>query len=129
MFNLFELLCAPDLNPYRQMMFEYPPLVIFLVTFVVLGSFGINGLLVALINESILEKNQARLEADRIERELKRKIIQSQCRDLFDRMDTNQNRVLPRQELMKCKAEVAKILENSGVVFRREDIVHNVVHL
>merc|ERR1719158_750423 len=37
-------------------------------------------------------------------------------------MDTNQNRVLPRQELMKCKGEIAKILENSGVVFRRDDI-------
>ena len=36
-------------------MFANPPLVVFLVVFIILGSFGINGLLVALINESILD--------------------------------------------------------------------------
>merc|ERR1719197_2085813 len=103
MFVLFELICAPDLQPFKGVMFQHPPLVVFLIIFVVLGSFGINGLLVALINESILEKNQARLEADRIEREAKRKMMQQRCREVYDAIDVNGNRVLPRNEIMKCK--------------------------
>ena len=39
----------------KEAMFANPPLIIFLVVFIILGSFGINGLLVALINESILD--------------------------------------------------------------------------
>merc|ERR1712176_753354 len=45
MFSLFELICAPDLAPYKTVMFQFPLLSAFLVTFVILGSFGINGLL------------------------------------------------------------------------------------
>mmetsp|Transcript_151186 Transcript_151186/g.263481 ORF Transcript_151186/g.263481 Transcript_151186/m.263481 type:complete len:679 (-) Transcript_151186:40-2076(-) len=122
MFNLFELLAAPDLVPYRAIMFKYPPLVVFLVSFIILGSFGINGLLVALINESILEKNQARLEADRIERESKRKIMQQRCREVFDAIDVNKNRVLPRSEIMKCKGAIMQLFETSGVNFRSHDL-------
>lgn len=122
MFALFELISAPDLEPYEQIMFQNPPLVFFLIVFIVLGSFGINGLLVALINESILEKNQARIEADRIDREWKRKLMQQQCRELFDQLDVNQNRVLPRTELMKCKGQIAKLFEVAGVNFQRNDL-------
>lgn len=122
MFALFELISAPDLQPYRQIMFHNPPLVFFLIIFIILGSFGINGLLVALINESILEKNQARIEADRIDREWKRKLMQQQCRALFDELDVNQNRVLPRSELMKCKGQIAKLFEVAGVNFQRNDL-------
>eukprot|EP00438_Fugacium_kawagutii_P006717 Skav219129 [mRNA] locus=scaffold1574:544820:549024:+ [translate_table: standard] len=49
----------------------------------------INGLLVALINESILEKNQARIEADRMDRETKRKAMQQRCGELFDELDVH----------------------------------------
>lgn len=122
MFNLFELLCAPDLVVYRHIMFQYPPLVVFLITFIVLGSFGINGLLVALINESILEKNQARIEADRMEREAKRKLMQQRCREVFDSIDVNGNRVLPRNEIMKCKGLIHQLFEESGAVFRSHDL-------
>lgn len=122
MFNLFELLCAPDLEVYHSIMFEYPSLVVFLVSFIILGSFGINGLLVALINESILEKNQARLEADRLERESKRKIMQQRCRELFDSIDVNNNRVLPRSEIIKCKDQIMLLFEASGVNFRSHDL-------
>lgn len=122
MFALFELISAPDLQPYELIMFRNPPLVFFLIAFIILGSFGINGLLVALINESILEKNQARIEADRIDREWKRKLMQQQCRDLFDQLDVNQNRVLPRTELMKCKGQIAKLFEVAGVNFQRNDL-------
>ena len=43
----------------QEAMFANPPLVVFLVVFIILGSFGINGLLVALINESILDSLHA----------------------------------------------------------------------
>eukprot|EP00931_Biecheleriopsis_adriatica_P045173 TRINITY_DN25894_c0_g1_i1.p1 TRINITY_DN25894_c0_g1~~TRINITY_DN25894_c0_g1_i1.p1 ORF type:complete len:735 (+),score=113.99 TRINITY_DN25894_c0_g1_i1:15-2219(+) len=122
MFALFELISAPDLQPYRAVMFQNPPLVCFLVIFIILGSFGINGLLVALINESILEKNQARIEAERMERETKRKAMQQRCREIFDTLDVNKNRVLPRDELMKCTSQIANLFEALGVNFQRHDL-------
>eukprot|EP00439_Symbiodinium_sp_Y106_P079778 s60_g18.t1 len=122
MFALFELITAPDLAPYREAMFANPPLVVFLVVFIILGSFGINGLLVALINESILEKNQARIEADRMDRETKRKTMQQRCGELFDEMDVNRNRVLPRDEIKQCTEQIAELLESYGVNFQRADL-------
>ncbi|OLQ12160.1 hypothetical protein AK812_SmicGene3970 [Symbiodinium microadriaticum] len=122
MFALFELITAPDLAPYREAMFANPPLVVFLVVFIILGSFGINGLLVALINESILEKNQARIEADRMDRETKRKTMQQRCGELFDEMDMNRNRVLPRDEIKQCTEQIAELLESYGVNFQRADL-------
>ncbi|CAK9004250.1 Voltage-dependent L-type calcium channel subunit alpha-1S (FGalpha1S) (Voltage-gated calcium channel subunit alpha Cav1.1) [Durusdinium trenchii] len=122
MFALFELITAPDLAPYKAAMFANPPLVVFLVIFIVLGSFGINGLLVALINESILEKNQARIEADRIDREFKRKDLQQRCGELFDELDVHHNRVLPRDEIRQVTEQVALLLESFGVNFQRADL-------
>ncbi|CAJ1358414.1 unnamed protein product [Effrenium voratum] len=122
MFALFELITAPDLAPYRAAMFANPPLVIFLVIFIILGSFGINGLLVALINESILEKNQARIEADRMDREAKRKTMQQRCGELFDELDVHRNRVLPRDEIRQCTEQIAILLESYGVNFQRADL-------
>jgi len=122
MFALFVLISAPDLGPYRAVMFDNPPLVVFLVTFIILGSFGINGLLVALINESILEKNQARIEAERMEREAKRKEMQQRCREIFDGLDVNKNRVLPRSELVNCTDQIASVFESLGVNFQRNDL-------
>ncbi|CAE7607213.1 Scn4a [Symbiodinium natans] len=122
MFALFELITAPDLAPYREAMFANPPLVVFLVVFIILGSFGINGLLVALINESILEKNQARIEADRMDRETKRKTMQQRCGELFDELDVNNNRVLPRDEIKQCTDQIAELLESYGVNFQRPDL-------
>eukprot|EP00930_Biecheleria_cincta_P086928 TRINITY_DN76183_c0_g1_i1.p1 TRINITY_DN76183_c0_g1~~TRINITY_DN76183_c0_g1_i1.p1 ORF type:complete len:598 (-),score=102.84 TRINITY_DN76183_c0_g1_i1:80-1777(-) len=122
MFALFELISAPDLNPYKAVMFENPALVCFLVAFIIIGSFGINGLLVALINESILEKNQARIEAERLDREAKRKVMQQRCRELFDELDKNKNRVLPRAVLMKCTDRIAQLFESLGVNFQRNDL-------
>eukprot|EP00404_Azadinium_spinosum_P002649 CAMPEP_0180420748 /NCGR_PEP_ID=MMETSP1036_2-20121128/2791_1 /TAXON_ID=632150 /ORGANISM="Azadinium spinosum, Strain 3D9" /LENGTH=283 /DNA_ID=CAMNT_0022425983 /DNA_START=214 /DNA_END=1062 /DNA_ORIENTATION=- len=122
MFALFQLISAPDLAPYKAIMFRNPPLVVFLITFIILGSFGINGLLVALINESILEKNQARIEAERMERESKRKMMQYRCRELFDELDVNKNRVLPRSELMSCTSQIAQLFESIGVNFHRNDL-------
>mmetsp|Transcript_13988 Transcript_13988/g.32874 ORF Transcript_13988/g.32874 Transcript_13988/m.32874 type:complete len:588 (-) Transcript_13988:153-1916(-) len=122
MFSLFELITSPDLDPYRSIMFKNPPLVIFLVIFIILGSFGINGLLVALINESILEKNQARLEADRMDREYRRKQMQDHCKELFDSLDVNKNRVLPREKLMQVTTQLAEFFESMGFNFQRKDL-------
>jgi len=122
MCSLFELISAPSLAQYKGILFDNPPLIIFLIIFIIFGSFGINGLLVALINESILEKNQARIEAERIERDVKRRELQHHCQDLFDLIDINKNRVLPRSELAKCTKEIASLFENLGVNFQHNDL-------
>jgi len=123
MYSLFQLMCAPDLRPWHDDgLFDYPGLVCFLVTFIIVGSFGVNGLLVALINESILERNQARIEAERLDREAKRTIVLRSCHDIFDRIDVHKNRVLPRSELSKCKDDIADLIEHVNIDFRAQDL-------
>lgn len=122
MYFLFELIVAPNLKAYRAAMFKNPPLIVFLVTFVILGSFGVNGIVVALINESILDKNQARQEADRLEREYKRNVLKNMARDLFDQLDVNKNRVVPRSEFQKHKRFIARLFEQAGANFQTNDL-------
>eukprot|EP00913_Durusdinium_trenchii_P000206 g188.t1 len=68
------------------------------------------------------EKNQARIEADRIDREFKRKDLQQRCGELFDELDVHHNRVLPRDEIRQVTEQVALLLESFGVNFQRADL-------
>lgn len=122
MLTLFELVCAPNVLLWHDAMFKDILLTCFLVVFIVLGSFGINGMLISLINESILEKNMARNEADRMDREARRKVLHTKSGKLFDEKDTTKSRVLRRDDLMECKPQLAKLFQSLGVNFRLHDI-------
>lgn len=87
MFTLFQILASPSIGSYREVIFHYPPLVAFLVVFVIFGSFGISGILTGVITEAIIEKNQARIEEERVQREKKRHFLEEQSGLLFDEVD------------------------------------------
>lgn len=76
----------------------------------------------ALINESILEKNQVRMEAERVQREIKRRRVQRQCFNFFDSIDVNNNRVLPIEELSSQVDNIASVLERNGVIYQLSDL-------
>lgn len=122
MFTLFELIVAPNLAAYRKVMFENPLVCVFFVVFVILGSFGVNGIVVALINENILEKNEARKEAERLDREYKRTVLKNMARELFDQLDENKNRVVERSWLLKHKPYIIELFGHAHANFQIIDL-------
>merc|ERR1711933_677519 len=75
MLTLFELMSNPDMNPYHGMRGTFPFLTIFLMVFIIFGSFGMIALLTGVISESMFEKNAMKLDSERIERERRRKAL------------------------------------------------------
>lgn len=90
MLSLFELMSDPgNLKIYHSSMGVFPVLTIFLIAFVIFGSFGMIALLTGVISESMFDKNQARVQELRQERERNREIMRQKCIDLFDLVDKN----------------------------------------
>jgi len=72
MLTLFVLMSSPDLPLFIEqegLLFERPLLLIFLMSFIVIGSFGMIALLTGVISESMFEKNQLRMEEARKEQD------------------------------------------------------------
>lgn len=65
MLTLFVLMSSPNMPMYIQqdnLLTDKPGLTLFLVGFVIIGSFGMIALLTGVISESMFEKNQLRME-------------------------------------------------------------------
>jgi len=105
-------------------MYNDPLLVSFIVIFVLFGSFGINGLLTGVISESIIEKNTARIEEQRQERETKRRMLEHFAAELFDEIDSERVGSLGRQDLLKYKDQIASLFASAGVAFPCYDFEH-----
>merc|ERR1719313_2864312 len=58
--TLFELMLNPYLVPYHGVLGRFKIITIFLLCFVVFGSFGMVALLTGVINEQMFEKNEVR---------------------------------------------------------------------
>ena len=52
------------------------------------------------------EKNQARIEADRMDRETKRKTMQQRCGELFDEMDMRLGLFLPESATQNPQIQI-----------------------
>eukprot|EP00811_Abedinium_folium_P034440 NODE_731_length_2800_cov_8.974186.p1 GENE.NODE_731_length_2800_cov_8.974186~~NODE_731_length_2800_cov_8.974186.p1 ORF type:complete len:683 (-),score=164.96 NODE_731_length_2800_cov_8.974186:489-2537(-) len=122
MLTLFDLIAAPDIKKYHGLMFEHPALLVFIVTFIILGSLGINGLLIALVNEGILQKSHARNKADRVDHELLRAHIMQSCLELFDSLDVDKTHGLLPALLKSHSAKIEFLLERCGVYVARSDL-------
>merc|ERR1719359_1130004 len=89
MMSLFEITAQPDLSMYQEVLFNYPLLMLFLVMWVVFGSFGMIAMLTGVISESMFEKNQARIEELRLEHEEKRQQIRKWSSEKFEGLPKN----------------------------------------
>jgi len=83
----------------------------------VFGSFGISGLLTGVITESIIDKNQARIEEQRQEREAKHRLLEEQAGVLYDEM-------LEEKEVEMDDDECEVCLSIEDLVYHREHIEH-----
>jgi len=91
MLSLFELMSNPgNLALYHDLMGDFPLLTLFLVAFVIFGSFGMIALLTGVISESMFDKNQTRVQELRAEREQKRQILKQKCHELYDLVDKDE---------------------------------------
>jgi len=124
MLTLFELMSQPDLTQYDAVIADRPSILPFLVSFIIFGSFGMIALLSGVISESMFEKNQAKVEAERSDRELKRVRFQEQCQDLFARIDADGDGLVSGEELCLWKGEIVALLGTAGVPFTDLQMKH-----
>jgi len=124
MFTLFEIMASPNLGSYRDVIFDYPPLVWFLVVFVIFGSFGVSGLLAGVITESIIDKNQARIEEQRVARESKRKVMERESAELFEDLDVENKGTLTHDDIMGSVDHISALFSGAGVGFPQYDFAN-----
>lgn len=84
MFTLFQLMVQPNLTEYEVQLMDKPLFTIFIVVFIIFGSFGMIALLTGVISEAMFQKNQVKLEEERQDRETTRSALLDYCKQLFD---------------------------------------------
>merc|ERR1719261_2363981 len=91
--TLFELMLNPYLLPYHHngILGHYRILTVFLLCFVIFGSFGMIALLTGVINEQMFEKNEFRNQELKAEREARHREVMRLCGAAFDTIQQNTN--------------------------------------
>lgn len=128
MLTLFELMVNPYLDPYHVVFWEHPILTVFILGFVIFGSFGMIALLTGVIHENMFEKNQLRAEEHRQERDNKRKTLLKSCGLIFDELGTGG---IPKERFSELDELLPKVLELFKVhgIHLVEDDLCNVIDM
>jgi len=95
MLSLFELVVNPDIRSYHEIFGTHVWLTTFIFTFIIFGGFGMVALLTGVISESMFEKNQVKMEEERLEREERRSILKELCSDFFDEVMEEESESIP----------------------------------
>jgi len=127
MLTLFEIMSSPTLEDYEDVMFERPSMAVFIIVFIIFGSFGMIALLTGVISESMFDKNNLKMEEERIERENMRKMLIRTCERLFDQLpsQSGENRRLEGAftwEVQGLLPQIATLFESEGVDYAGEDL-------
>lgn len=127
MLTLFELMSSPTLEEYEAIMWERPCMAAFIIVFIIFGSFGMIALLTGVISESMFDKNNLRMEEERLERENMRKMLIRTCEALFD--DLSSQCMTPSRaegaftwEVHELLPQIAALFESEGVDYAGEDL-------
>jgi len=124
MFTLFDVMTSPDFMEYHHVLGDHCAFGVFLVFFIIFGSFGMLALLTGVISESMFEKNQVKIEEERVERESKRKLIGLRCSELFDEAKVNADGDAEKEEIFSMVPYIAQMLENHSVPYASHEIEH-----
>jgi len=120
--TLFELMSQPDLTPYHDRLQNNIALTIFLVMFVIMGSFGMVALLTGVITEAMFEKNQARNEEERAERDQKRLKLAERLALLYDQAGLDAEQGSSWEEIEAITPLIEAVLQASEVEYKPEDL-------
>jgi len=127
MFTLFEIMASPTLEDYEDIIWDRPCMAVFIIAFIIFGSFGMIALLTGVISESMFDKNNLRMEEERMERENTRKLLVLTCEKLFDQLPS-QDQDKPRSdgaytwEVLGLLPQIATLFESEGIDYASEDL-------
>jgi len=120
--TLFNLMVAPQLEPYQGMMSNGHVLGVIISIFVILGSFGLFALITGVVIENMFEMKRVKVEEDLAEHAQLRLSLERRCKRLYDSMDTNKKGELSRSHLRKLLPKVADMFKSHDVGFSFRDI-------
>lgn len=122
MTTLFELMAVPDVSPYRDVLIHRPLMAVFLVAYVIFGSFGMIALLTGVISEGMFEKNRVRSEEERVDRETVRKILGGRCLELFNNLPHDDDGDAKADDIAQLLPDIGMMFEQNGIVFTHHDL-------
>jgi len=113
MLTLFELMAQPDLKRLKadELLLQRPWILVFLVLYVIFGSFGMIALLTGVISESIFEKNALRIEEARIETETRNQSLCQSCTALFNELCPDEDGEITRQDVQEILPKLADLFD------------------
>jgi len=132
MLTLFVLMSSPNLPVYQDeagLLEAHPFFAIFLVIFIIFGSFGMIALLTGVISQSMFEKNDMKKEEERAEHEILRKNMQTECSRLFNSLPLDEEEEASSEDVNTLIPEMASTFEASGVYFTEYDLVKIVKYM
>jgi voltage-gated sodium channel len=125
MCTLFVLMSSPNLPIYQDesgLLASRPAFAMFLVIFIIFGSFGMIALLTGVISESMFEKNDMRKEEERLSHETMRNTMQVQCKRLFGSLTLDEEDSATTKDVKALVPEMALTFETAGVFFSQFDL-------
>lgn len=123
MLSLFELMVNPgDVKDYKTIMPDLPFFALFLICYVIFGSFGMIALLTGVISESMFEKNQLRAAEERREREQTREVMQEKCKEMFNSMELNEEKEASIEELKALLPFVCEMFDGFGIEYMQHEV-------
>eukprot|EP00928_Gymnodinium_smaydae_P003437 TRINITY_DN11237_c0_g1_i1.p1 TRINITY_DN11237_c0_g1~~TRINITY_DN11237_c0_g1_i1.p1 ORF type:complete len:933 (+),score=238.70 TRINITY_DN11237_c0_g1_i1:125-2923(+) len=125
MLTLFVLMSSPNLPVYQDeigLLESRPLLTLFLIVFILFGSFGMIALLTGVISESMFEKNDLRKDEARQELETMHETMGLRCGTLFDMLEHNEEGEANQKDVFNLMPEIVELFESTGSHFTKEDL-------
>mmetsp|Transcript_7384 Transcript_7384/g.20943 ORF Transcript_7384/g.20943 Transcript_7384/m.20943 type:complete len:735 (-) Transcript_7384:150-2354(-) len=127
MMTLFVLMSSPNLPTFideEGLLESKPFLALFLVGFVIIGSFGMIALLTGVISESMFEKNQLRVEESRKDLEQLIQALETNAADIHAKLPLDERGEATREDVLRYAMPlVAKLFEAALVDFTETNLI------
>mmetsp|Transcript_75061 Transcript_75061/g.210606 ORF Transcript_75061/g.210606 Transcript_75061/m.210606 type:complete len:767 (-) Transcript_75061:39-2339(-) len=127
MLTLFVLMSSPNMPMYMDegnLLADKPLLALFLITFIIIGSFGMIALLTGVISESMFEKNQLRMEESRKDLEKLSKDLEHSAVQIFDTLPKNEKGEATVKDVsLKAIPLVEKMFEAAVIEFTENNLL------
>jgi len=117
MLTLFEVMASPTISQFEGVMYDYPLVAVFLIAFVIFGSFGMIALLTGVVSESMFQKNQMRQEEERKEHSERRKQMQKQSEALFAEVMNPETGEAKVQDVKELIVDIQEMFNNLGIEY------------
>jgi len=115
MLTLFNFMAQPDLEPYGEAILEYPAFGIFLIIYTIFGSFGLIALLTGVIGESMFEKNQLKIQEDRLDAEKRRKMLWEVCAEMMENVAEIEDGKADRRDVECLVPEIQALFDSENI--------------